>query len=138
MLRSGPWSPDTGACSRVKSPARTCASLEPSLSPSAYPDTLSGGMKQRVGIARAQANKPSTLLMDKPFGALDALTRDAMRTELLRILGSNCSRRSCSSRHRVPEAVFLADQVLVMKLNEGSIHPHRPNRPTAATRDARA
>src|SRR5580765_4466013 len=78
-------------------------------------------MKQRVGIARALANKPTTLLMGEPFGALDALTRDAMRTELLRIW-LQLQPTVVFVTHSVPEAVFLADQVSVMKLNEGLIH----------------
>ena len=86
----------------------------------AYPDTLSGGMKQRVGIARALANQPSTLLMDEPFGALDALTRDSMRIELLRIW-LQLQPTVVFVTHSIPEAVYLADQVAVMKLGEGSI-----------------
>jgi NitT/TauT family transport system ATP-binding protein len=87
----------------------------------AYPDTLSGGMKQRVGIARALANEPSALLMDEPFGALDALTRDTMRKELLRIW-LQLRPTVVFVTHSVPEAVYLADQVAVMQLGRGSIH----------------
>jgi len=86
-----------------------------------YPDTLSGGMKQRVGIARALANEPSALLMDEPFGALDALTRDTMRKELLRIW-LQLQPSVVFVTHSVPEAVYLADRVAVMKLGDGTIH----------------
>jgi NitT/TauT family transport system ATP-binding protein len=85
-----------------------------------YPDTLSGGMKQRVGIARALANQPSALLMDEPFGALDALTRDALRKELLRIW-LQVQLTVVFVTHSVPEAVYLADRVAIMKLGQGVI-----------------
>jgi NitT/TauT family transport system ATP-binding protein len=100
-----------------------------------YPDTLSGGMKQRVGIARALANQPSALLMDEPFGALDALTRDALRKELLRIW-LQVQLTVVFVTHSVPEAVYLADRVAIMKLGEGVISSQvridlpRPRDPT--------
>lgn len=79
-----------------------------------YPTSLSGGMKQRVGIARALANKPKILLMDEPFGALDALTRDTMRKELLNIW-LKLKPTVIFITHSVPEAVYLADKVILLK-----------------------
>ena len=78
-----------------------------------YPHKLSGGMKQRVGIARALAYDPEILLMDEPFGALDAQTRKLMQQELIRILkGEN--KTIVFVTHSVIEAVYLADKVVVM------------------------
>lgn len=86
----------------------------------AYPHELSGGMKQRVGIARALAVEPPMLLMDEPFGALDAQTRDSMQNELLRIWEAD--RRSVVFvTHSVEEAVLLSDRVLLMAANPGRI-----------------
>lgn len=83
-----------------------------------YPGEMSGGMQQRVGIARALALQPRLLLMDEPFGALDALTRERLQTELLRI----CAARRLSVlfvTHSIDEAIYLSDRILAMGVGPG-------------------
>lgn len=79
-----------------------------------YPASLSGGMKQRVGIARALANNPDMLLMDEPFSALDPFTRQNMRKELLKIWEKEKT-TILFITHSVPEAVYLADRIIMLK-----------------------
>ncbi len=78
-----------------------------------YPHEISGGMKQRVGIARALAIEPKVLLLDEPFGALDALTRATLQDELMRIVGSTGA-TVLMVTHDVDEAVLLSDRVVMM------------------------
>ncbi len=85
-----------------------------------YPHQLSGGMKQRVAIARALANKPRILLMDEPFGALDAQTRAEMQDYLLQIW-RNVDVTILFITHDLDEAIYLADRVLVLGRNPGHV-----------------
>jgi ABC-type nitrate/sulfonate/bicarbonate transport system ATPase subunit len=86
----------------------------------AHPHELSGGMKQRAAIARALVNEPEILLMDEPFGALDAQTRLQMQEELMRICAKE-QRTVIFVTHGVDEALFLGDKVVVLTPSPGRI-----------------
>jgi len=78
-----------------------------------YPDEISGGMKQRVGIARALSTRPKMLLMDEPFGALDALTRGKLQRQVLEIWESH-RQAVMMITHDVDEAIYMSDRIVLM------------------------
>jgi len=85
-----------------------------------YPNSLSGGMKQRVAIARSMANNPESLLLDEPFSALDAQTRVGMQELMLKVW-AEFPKTIVMVTHDIEEAIFMADRVVVMRARPGSI-----------------
>jgi ABC-type nitrate/sulfonate/bicarbonate transport system ATPase subunit len=90
-----------------------------------YPHELSGGMKQRVAIARVLANDPAVILMDEPFGALDAITRNGLQESLLQIW-EQAQKTILFITHSVDEAVYLADRVIVLSPHPGRLKLELP------------
>lgn len=124
-LRYGPAGAGLDARARADRVRRTIELVGLNGAENKYPNQLSGGMRQRVALARLMANEPEVLLMDEPLAALDAQTRIILQDELLRIWGQD---RPAAQRrtvvfitHAIDEAVFLADRVAVMTSHPGRL-----------------
>ena len=124
-LRYGPAGDGWGDADRAERVAATIALVGLNGSEHKYPHQLSGGMRQRVALARLFAYKPKVLLMDEPLAALDAQTRTILQDELLRVWGQDRPRAERRTvvfiTHAIDEAVFLADRVLVMGNSPGHV-----------------
>ncbi len=124
-LRYGPAGAALSTQARDERVARTIDLVGLQGSEDKYPHQLSGGMRQRVALARLIANEPEVLLMDEPLAALDAQTRTILQDELLRVWGQDraaAERRTCVFiTHAIDEAVFLADRVAVMTAHPGRL-----------------
>jgi NitT/TauT family transport system ATP-binding protein len=116
----GPLLAGTGAAEAERIGRTLLARIGLSPRAESFPSQLSGGMQQRVGIARALANNPRVLLMDEPFGALDAQTRSMMQRVLLDVWGE-FGVTVIFVTHEIDEAVVLADRILVMSASPGRI-----------------
>lgn len=110
-----------GLKERMARARELCALVGLSGFENASPNALSGGMKQRASIARALSIEPSTLLLDEPFGALDAMTRDQMNLELQRIW-SQTGATIVLVTHSINEAVFLGDRIVLLSPRPGRLH----------------
>src|SRR5699024_10695164 len=91
--------------------------LDPDIYMDRYPSELSGGQQQRIGVIRALAAEPSTILMDEPFSALDPISREQLQNELLN-LQSNINKTIIFVTHDMDEAIKIADQIILMKDGE--------------------